>query len=99
MNNTIARFGTRDGKRTGSVDLILGLTVFEGKYGKQLKPNHVYEIREILGELVIIEVGPCQQPNAWHRTIGDIIEDSPHEILMTADEYSKLTSKRTTPEV
>lgn len=53
----LARFAIRpadDAYATG--DLILG-AMFRDQSSGLLKPNHVYEIREVLGVLTLVEVG------------------------------------------
>lgn len=53
----LARFAIRpadDGYKQG--DLILG-AMFREQDGNLLKPNHVYEIREVLGVLTIVDMG------------------------------------------
>jgi hypothetical protein len=70
---TLARLSTRgtgnDGTKT--VDLILGVGFKENS----LKPNFVYEIQEILGELVIKEIGPSAlKYEGWAHCITEILE-------------------------
>jgi hypothetical protein len=51
----IARFATRPyGDKSQQVDLILG-NVFRGK--NPLKPGHIYQIEECLGDLIIKDMG------------------------------------------
>jgi hypothetical protein len=82
---SIARFATRhiDGKK-GETDLFLGV-MFKCST-KALKPDHVYEIREILDELVIVDVGPCSDPKAWNYDVNVILECHTHEIFTTKKE-------------
>jgi hypothetical protein len=54
---TLARFAIRPADDTyAKGDLILG-AMFREQDTNLLKPNHVYEIREILGVLTLVEVG------------------------------------------
>ena len=61
---TLARLATRgsgpDGKDT--VDLILGV----GMKDNTLKPDTIYEIREIMDDLVLIEIGPSAARSETH---------------------------------
>lgn len=48
------------------------------------KPNSVYEVREVLGEPVLIRVGDANVN--WKRTLNDIVDENPHAFL-TKEEY------------
>lgn len=95
---TIARFTTRpigDNKN----DLILGKMLDPLSI---IKPNHVYEIIECLGELTITDMGEssmgmgvkdCMLSNVcWCQECGDIVADGSH--LYTKDEASKIIERR-----
>jgi hypothetical protein len=83
MPPAFARFVVR--KDAG---LILGKS-----FGDLLKPDTVYQIEEILGELIIREIGPSEiatraaekrYPN-WNHDANTIVEDGSH--LYTPTEY------------
>lgn len=96
--NTIARFATRgtelDG--TGAVDLILGAAM---KTNNVLKPNTIYEIREILGSLVVVEIGlsaavvepnTADKPNnIWACGIDMVLTCYRDRWLLTLDEWKR----------
>jgi hypothetical protein len=73
-------------------DLILGKNV------DLLKPGHVYEIIDMLGELIIKDLGESvvdNKPNltqfCWGHDANTLIECSDH--LLTKDEYIKRSMK------
>jgi hypothetical protein len=80
MPPAFARFVVRKDK-----GLILGKS-----FGDLLKPDTVYQIDEILDELVIREIGPSaiategHRPN-WNHDANTIVEDGSH--LYTPAEY------------
>lgn len=96
-NRPVARFATRDeGNYAGKIPLmIIGWTQIGG-----LKPGMVYEVQEILGELVVVEIGPsCLRKNnsderdlseapyeAWSCSVENLIFAGSHFVL-TPDEY------------
>ncbi len=51
---TLARLVTRSGEQNSKVDLVLGMAM---KSENTLKPNTIYEIREVMGELMVVEIG------------------------------------------
>lgn len=55
MLKTVARFATRATDASGKVDLILGAA---WKNETVFKPDTIYEIREMMGQLTVVEVGP-----------------------------------------
>ncbi len=83
---TIARFSTThiDGK-PGETDLFLGV-MFKGK-GKALMPDHVYEIRNILDELIIVDMGACADPTAWNHDISTVL-DCREQVFCTRQEVT-----------
>jgi hypothetical protein len=104
MNKSVARFITRmQGEGDG---LFIG-SVFQG--GKELfKPNTVYEIRDVLGTLTIVEVGEGQGTNSgsgevynspgvlfhWGQEIGNILDSWHKYIFLTRDEYKQYVDAR-----
>lgn len=99
----VARFVTRptgkDGK--GPPDLILG-AAFKGAES-HLNAGKIYEIREILGELVIAEVGPAAigwthktsliGRVSWTNDVNYILEMSRSHHLLTAAEFQEQVNK------
>lgn len=87
---TAARFVTRgtgiDGE--GAVDLILGA----GMKGNNLKPNTVYEIMSIDGELTVREIGPSCRMNkrAWQCDANSILEEQFPGALLSQVEINDL---------
>ena len=53
---TVARFVTRDGGGEAEDGLLIGGLLRAGR--AFFKPGYVYEIQEVLGELLIKEIGP-----------------------------------------
>jgi len=68
-----------------------------GKSFGLLKPNRVYQIIEILGELIIKDMGPSaiSEPSppglTWSRTANDIVTNGHH--LHTKAEYKILCGR------
>lgn len=89
---TLARFATRgsgeDGK--GTVDLILGA----GTISNTLKPDTIYEIRDILGALTVVEIGEsaaqdntAQPWNIWACGVEMVLTDYRERWLLTLAEW------------
>lgn len=74
--------------------LILGVSL---KGHKFFKPNTVYELREVLGEITIKEVGKswlgANGRKEWARTIGDIVEIHGRKTYLTREEYQSIKGK------
>ena len=103
---TVARFITR---LQGDGDGLFVGTLMKGGVGV-LKPNTVYEIREILGELAIAEIGRgigagsdnCitnsmadgKNPFHWGQDIGSIIECHGSALFLTHEEYSEYVKEQ-----
>lgn len=95
----IARFVTRPHNDTDAsqIDLILG-NVFKGK--NPLKPGHVYQIEEYLGDLVIKDKGEAaikmKLANSigvcWGHSINEIVE-SGNYFMLTDQEYNEILRK------
>lgn len=94
----IARFATRgDGPdgTTGTVNLVLGC----GYKGNTLKPNTIYEIREIMGELTVVEIGPGAARtkeiphNLWDLSISQVIHYR-DRWLLTLEEWQQARRTR-----
>lgn len=94
---TIARFITRPNspKKDAQVDLIVG-ACFSSQ--TDLKPGKVYEIREIMGELQIVEVGDSvvsfkKKDNItgcnWYWSIHDIMAHLGKYLWLTRKEYQQ----------
>jgi hypothetical protein len=94
---TVARFVTRlQGKNDG---LFIGVTMKPGTF----KPNTVYEIKNTLGTLTIVEVGMAtgagpdncastrisyETPFHWSEPIGDIIGTRGKSMFLTMQELN-----------
>lgn len=106
---SIARFVRRDG---GDEDgLLIGNMFKQG--AKHFKPGYVYEIQEILGELVIKEVGKSCIPRRadedfagicayWASDISNLVMSAGKYLILTIDEmaqYLASTHKRTEEEM
>ena len=89
---TVARFTTRhvDGK-PGETDLFLG--VMMKACSKVLKPDTVYEIRDVLGELMIVPVGPIANPKVWNYDVSTILDCHTEEMICTKDEVRRTREK------
>jgi len=57
-----------------------------------LEPGAIYEIRELLGMLVLMNIGTAD-PAVWNRDIGAVAEDGLH--LYTEDERADRAALRT----
>jgi hypothetical protein len=87
MIKPLARLVFRgSGKNDG---LIIGSSIKEHNF---FKPNTVYELREVLGEVVIKEVGPSwlgdRKRQEWSRTIGDILDIHGSRAFLSKEEYA-----------
>jgi hypothetical protein len=106
MKKTVARFVTRfQGENDG---LFIGALTNGGK--GVLKPNTIYEIQEILGQLVIVEIGMAcgagtdnclgdkyNSPGVmfhWGSDIGDLIASYGGQMFLSAKEYVALLADR-----
>ena len=78
----IARFTIRpNGDRA---DLIIG---GNGK-NSPLKSNRVYEIREVLGELIIVDIGECAMDKSkWNHSINYLICHGVGYMVQTVKEW------------
>lgn len=99
---TIARFVTRF---QGAGDGLFIGALFKAGEGK-LKPNTIYEIRDVLGTLTIVEVGQAtgagsdncvsdkmsegKAPFHWAQDIGNIIACHGKHMFLTMKEYTEL---------
>lgn len=90
MIKKIARFVCRPGP-DGEPDLIVGVCF----RGSSLKPNRIYQIDEILGELTIADLGPSAISDrpynktgrmGWKSDISSIIENWRSTIILTVKE-------------
>lgn len=93
----LARFVCRP-SRSGLPDLMLGVFLDQQN---NLKSNTVYEIREVLGELVIKEIGPSAIGDtnknsdcgvSWMLSINDILSSKTGWAL-TKEELKTLNEK------
>ena len=96
--DVIARFVTRGaGKKGGApVDLILGAAM---KGQKAFKPCRIYELRAVLGEIILVEIGPSAlgpTPDtsaiggtSWHHDISHIMRLNGKHIYLTYGEYKE----------
>lgn len=90
---TLARLATRgsgpDGKDT--VDLIVGA----GMKDNTLKPDTIYEIHDVFGTLMLIEIGPSAARtdvtplNLWNCDISQIITCYRERWLLTLKEWQE----------
>jgi len=81
------RFVTRGGEN-GKVDLIIG-TTFKGT-DCPLKPDTTYEIRDIMDELVIMEVGKsAMDEKMWGHDVSSLIECYKSRLFLTEAEYKR----------
>jgi hypothetical protein len=101
---TIARLVTRSARVDGKVDLIIGSATKGETY---LKPNTIYEIREVLDELMIVEVGPSaiQDPGepsplavSWANTVNEILTNCSGAHLLTVKEAVSIVNKEKSEE-
>lgn len=91
----IARFTIRPEGDKGSI--ILGAMFNLPSAQQALKAGIIYEIREIMGELVVVEIGESElQLDAnrtsvsWNHSVNDILECGGKYIFLTKDEIDNL---------
>jgi len=97
---TIARFIARPSKK-GSEQPDVGLMVFM-RSNTELKANRVYEIRDVLGELSIVDVGECGvgpegiasshdqlRDVCWGNEVGHVLDVGRHCAFMTREELDE----------
>ena len=54
-----------------------------------LKKGHVYELREILGEILLVDVGKQGSGLDWNRDVNGILHEQMPFCLLTKDEYKE----------
>jgi len=96
---TVARLAVRkadgDDADKGSANLLLGVCF----KGNTFKPNHVYEIQEIMGEFVLKDMGPSINANAtgpddvWNHTVNEVLETYKHRVILTIPEWNDACEK------
>jgi len=84
-------------KITGAPDLLLG-SAFIGC--KALQPNRIYQMQEVLGDLIIKDMGPSAINKdrhtsllsiSWANDINYIVSHAPKPyFLLTQDEYKSI---------
>lgn len=95
----VARLVTRIAGDDGTTTDLALMGVFRGQTA--LKPGRIYEIRDIFGDLQIVDVGPsaigreCADsmlPDLnWGRSVGELVRDN--HIYLTREEYQQLLDK------
>lgn len=94
----VARFVTRPNEK-GGVDLILGAAFSQQS---SLKSDTVYEIRDIFGELVIVELGESQlsasynenKYGKWGHEVGYLMTLEGNKLILTVEEYEQLEQQQ-----
>lgn len=102
----IARFVIRPANNEKTVgDILIGAL---SKFQSALKPDTVYEIEEILGQLIIKEVGQSIVPmnkkdktegkihdynTSWNSRIDHVMEIYGNKLLISNDEYESLKNE------
>jgi hypothetical protein len=97
----VARLAVRpaDDATEGSANLLVGFCL----KGNEFKPNHVYEIQDILGELVIKDLGPSinasaiPPDSAWNHTVSEIVTTFKHRVMLTVPEWEAECEKWKNP--
>lgn len=87
MITRIARFGTRvsSGEDKNQTGFFMGICLKEGAH--LLKPNSVYEIRDICGVLTLDYVGESSNSSVWYKDISSILDNHKGAILCTLQEF------------
>jgi hypothetical protein len=93
--NPLARIVFRENGDINKPDLILGVCFV---YQDLFKGNEVWEIHEILGELILKKVGQSvinsgEPIYTWNRTINDLLSIG-KTIYLTTDEYKQLIKEQ-----
>jgi hypothetical protein len=96
---SIGRFVTR-GTADGRVDLAL----FFATKDSGLKPNTVYELAAIDGEVVMREVGPSIMRHetyaerrgmpCWGQDVGQVVRQGGRYLVLSEDEYLQMCAAR-----
>ena len=97
----LGRFATRDDHDENHPVLVLGAVMAS----ELIKPGHVYQLEEILGEIVVRDMGLSsinmderkRMEDAgkvypwinWNHSVNSILSGGDGAHLMTAEEYSK----------
>ena len=98
---TVARFVTRRASKPGTspeqTDVFIGVMAKADAH--LLKPNTVYQIREIMGELMIEEVGPSVMDTGvtgftWGKDMSALMRECGSYMYLTADEYAEQCAKK-----
>ena len=97
---TVARFVTRDGGGEAEDGLLIGGLLRAGR--AFFKPGYVYEIQEVLGELLIKEIGegkPREVQNAccWNNEIGSVLSIAGKCVVLSEAEYIELCNSDEKP--
>lgn len=98
MINIVARFVTRGTgiKGEGRVDIFIG-AAFKGQ--KILKPNHVYQLTEFDGEIMLRDMGPSAihsqsdkslLPANWNHGVSAVMERAGKHLILTQAEFTEL---------
>lgn len=89
--NFIGRLVTRGHKN--KVDLMIGMV---DKKQTFFKPNHIYQLEEVLGEIIIKDMGPSAIQDkqgllnvGWFSDISHIVSVGGNKIILTADEVRR----------
>lgn len=82
---TVARIATRHvDHQPGQTDLFLGVMMKQAS--DVLKPDWVYELKEVLGELILVPVGPSAHPHAWNHSVNEVLESHRADVFCTESE-------------
>lgn len=76
--------------------IILGVTFKRTR--NSLKANHVYELREVLGEIVLKDLGPSWLGNrpgdpAYGQTLDGVLAKAEKYLVLTKKEYMTLVKE------
>lgn len=99
---TLARFVIRPNEQ-GQGDLVLG-AMFKAQNAELLSPNKVYEIREVVGTLMIVPVGDAHIANnkrpaddahgiCWGNDISYILDVGNGRHLLTVEETANMKER------
>jgi hypothetical protein len=89
----VARIITR-GDANGHVDLLLGAAF---KDQQVFKPNRVYELVEVFGEIIIRDIGTCIIENDaswsavanWGQGVNRLLDEQGTALYLTQEEYEQ----------
>lgn len=95
MFKVIGRFVTRPSSCGNYPDMMVGVFV----KGNSMKANHVYELREVFGELLLHDVGESwmtplynhqEGMSGWSGDLGSLMREHGNRLILSKEELTQL---------